>query len=59
MTYNVDSHIRSVEDVKAFFHYLVDDRKLNFHLTTTSQIMSTTKIILLPLPRKKSSYITA
>lgn len=31
MTYNVDSHIRSVEDVKAFFHYLVDERKLNFH----------------------------
>lgn len=31
MTYNVDSHIRSVEDVKAFFHYLVDERKVNFH----------------------------
>lgn len=31
MIYNVDSHIRSVEDVKAFFHYLVDERKVNFH----------------------------
>ena len=31
MTYNVDSHIRSVEDVKAFFHHLVDERKVNFH----------------------------
>ena len=31
MTYNKDSHIKSVEDVKAFFHHLVDRRKLNFH----------------------------
>ena len=31
MTYNNESHIRSVEDVKAFFHHLVDERKLNFH----------------------------
>lgn len=32
MTYNKDSHIKSVEDVKAFFNHLVDDeRKLNFH----------------------------
>ena len=31
MTYNIDSHIKSVEDVKAFFHHLVDERKVNFH----------------------------
>ena len=31
MTYNVDSHIRSVEDVKTFFHHIVDERKVNFH----------------------------
>lgn len=31
MTYNNESHIRSVEDVKAFFHHLVDERKVNFH----------------------------
>lgn len=31
MTYDKDSHIKSVEDVKAFFHYLVDERKVNFH----------------------------
>lgn len=31
MTYNNESHIKSVEDVKAFFHHLVDERKLNFH----------------------------
>lgn len=31
MTYNKDSHIKSVEDVKAFFNHLVDERKLNFH----------------------------
>jgi hypothetical protein len=31
MTYDKDSHIKSVEDVKAFFHHLVDERKLNFH----------------------------
>lgn len=32
MTYNIDSHIKSVEDVKAFFHHLVSVRRLNFHL---------------------------
>ena len=32
MTYNIDSHIKSVEDVKTFFHHLVSERKLNFHL---------------------------
>lgn len=31
MTYNIDSHIKSVEDVKTFFHHLVSERKLNFH----------------------------
>lgn len=31
MTYDRDSHIKSVEDVKTFFHHLVDERKLNFH----------------------------
>lgn len=31
MAYNKDSHIKSVEDVKAFFNHLVDERKLNFH----------------------------
>ena len=31
MTYTNVSHIKSVKDVKAFFHYLVDERKLNFH----------------------------
>ena len=31
MTYNIDSHIKSVEDVKAFFHHLVSVRRLNFH----------------------------
>ena len=32
MTYNIDSHIKSVEDVKAFSHHLVTVRRLNFHL---------------------------
>ena len=31
MTYNNELHIRSVEDVKAFFHHLVCERKVNFH----------------------------
>lgn len=31
MTYNNESHIRSVEDVKAFSHHLVEERKVNFH----------------------------
>ncbi|MBO4674213.1 MAG: hypothetical protein J5616_07675 [Bacteroidaceae bacterium] len=31
MTYTNDSHIRTVEDVKAFFHHLVDERKVSFH----------------------------
>lgn len=28
---NKESHITSVADVKAFFHHLVDERKVNFH----------------------------
>lgn len=31
MTYNIDSHIKTVEDVKAFFHHFVYERKVNFH----------------------------
>lgn len=31
MVYTTDSHIISVEDVKIFFHHLIEDRKLNFH----------------------------
>ena len=31
MIYNNESHIKSVEDVKTFFHHLVDQRKVNFH----------------------------
>lgn len=31
MTYNDESHIKSVEDVKTFFRHLVDERSLNFH----------------------------
>lgn len=31
MIMNEKSHIISVADVKAFFHHLVDERKVNFH----------------------------
>lgn len=31
MLYNNNAHIRSVEDVEAFFHYLVYERKVNLH----------------------------
>ena len=31
MAYTAKSHIKSVDDVKAFFHHLVNERKLNFH----------------------------
>lgn len=31
MIMNKESHITTVADVKAFFHHLVDERKLNFH----------------------------
>ncbi len=31
MMYDKNSHILSVEDVKLFFHHLIDERKVNFH----------------------------
>jgi hypothetical protein len=31
MHYNPNSHIQSVDDVRLFFHHLIDERKLNFH----------------------------
>ena len=31
MTYTAASHITSLKDVEAFFHHLVDERKVNFH----------------------------
>ena len=31
MTYNMDSHIKSTEEVKTFFHHLVYERHVNFH----------------------------
>ena len=31
MTYDIDSHIKSVEDVNTFFHHIVSERKVNFH----------------------------
>lgn len=31
MTYNSNSHIKSVKDIEIFFHHLVFDRKVNFH----------------------------
>ena len=31
MTYNNESHIKSFEDIKTFFHHFVDERKVNFH----------------------------
>lgn len=31
MTYNNDSHIRSVKDVETFFHHIVFERKVYFH----------------------------
>ena len=31
MAYTSESHIKSVDDVKAFFHHFVNERKLNFH----------------------------
>lgn len=30
MTYNSNSHIKSVKDVEAFFHHIVFERKVNF-----------------------------
>lgn len=31
MSMNEESHITTIADVKAFFHHLVDERKVNFH----------------------------
>lgn len=31
MMMNKESHITTMADVKAFFHHLVDERKVNFH----------------------------
>ena len=31
MNYCENSHVRAVNDVKAFFHHLVYERKVNFH----------------------------
>lgn len=31
MTYNSNSHIKSVKDVVTFFHHIVCERKVNFH----------------------------
>lgn len=31
MTYNIGSYIKSVEDVKTFFHHIVSELKVNFH----------------------------
>lgn len=31
MMMNEESHITTMADVKAFFHHLADERKLNFH----------------------------
>ena len=33
---NEQSHITTVADVKAFFHHLVDERKVNFRLMEES-----------------------
>ena len=32
MTYTSESHIKSVKDVEIFFHHIVSERKVNFHL---------------------------
>ncbi len=31
MTYNSNSHIKTVKDVETFFHHIVYERKVNFH----------------------------
>lgn len=31
MEYTATSQIHSIEDVEAFFHHLVEERKVNFH----------------------------
>lgn len=34
MRYNSNSHIESIEDVKAFFAYMIDDLGVNLHADT-------------------------
>ena len=31
MTYTTESHIKTIADVKAFFHYLVNECRISFH----------------------------
>ncbi len=31
MQYNKDSHINNVDDVRKFFHYIVEERNVNFN----------------------------
>ena len=31
MQYNKDSHINNVDDVRKFFHYIVEDHNVNFN----------------------------
>ena len=31
MQYNKDSHINNVDEVRKFFHYIVEDRNVNFN----------------------------
>lgn len=31
MQYNKDSHINNVDDVRKFFHYIVNERNVNFN----------------------------
>ena len=31
MTYNSNSHIKSVKDVETFFHHIIFERKVNFN----------------------------
>ena len=31
MRYNKDSHINNVDEVRKFFHYIVEDRNVNFN----------------------------
>ena len=31
MQYNKDSHINNVDDVRKFFHYIVEERNMNFN----------------------------
>ena len=46
MTYTSESHIKSVKDVKTFFHHIVSERKVNFILMICSKITSHVKVAL-------------